>query len=495
MGRSGLLLGVATALLLPTSLATAVPSAASEDRSDYIVVADDAEDPADGGPVTRSAGTPEREVRSLTPTEAAQLNQQADTVLVEQDLPIAAHEQTTASEVSQVGAVAPRSTNVWGLDRLDQQFGLDGWYRPTGDGSGVAVYLIDGSVAPHPEFGERLLPGHTVVSGKPGGSCDRHGTHVAGIIGSSRYGVASGASIIPVRVLDCAGTGTSSGLLDAIDWIVADHQARGGGPAVANLSLGAADRSALIDQAVASLAVNGILPIASAGNQRDDACQFSPAGSPGAISVAASTSSDAEAGFSNWGTCLDLYAPGQSITSTHYDPATTTGDVLSGTSQAAPHVAGVAAVLWGLQPELSVTQIRERVLTSSHKDVLQLIRLAVGSPNTLVTLTTPASSPAPETIPQQTSETLQAPKRVKRLWVKKRGSRNVVVRFRPAEDANRYRFEVKRTGGDTWRNRGATQRTKYRIKRLRPDTKYRLRVTAKNRIGESRSLTRKIGTR
>ena len=495
MGKSGLLLGVATALLLLTSLATAVPSAASEDRSDYIVVAEDAEGPAAGRTAARSAGTPEREVRSLTPTEAAQLNQQAGTVLVEQDLPIAAHEQTTASGASQVGAVAPRSTNVWGLDRLDQQFGLDGWYRPAGDGSGVAVYLIDGSVAPHPEFGERLLPGHTVVAGKPGGSCDRHGTHVAGIIGSSRYGVAPGAAIIPVRVLDCAGTGTSSGLLDAIDWIIADHQARGGGPAVANLSLGAADRSTLIDQAVAALAVNGILPVASAGNQRDDACQFSPAGSPGAISVAASTSSDAEAGFSNWGTCLNLYAPGQGITSTHYDPSTTTGDVLSGTSQAAPHVAGVAAVLWGLQPQLSVTEIRAQVLANTHRDVLQLIRPTVGSPNALVTLATPLSAPAADTVPQQSSEVLQAPKRVKRLWIKKRGSRSVVVKFRSAEDANRYRFEVKRKGSDNWRNRGTTQRTKYRVKRLRPDASYRLRVTAKNRTGESRSLTRKIRTR
>jgi subtilisin family serine protease len=495
MGRTGLLLATAAALLLPTSLATATPGAAVEERSNYIVVADADQNRSAGRAATHSVRGEQREVRSLTPSEAAQLNQQSGTLLVEQDLPITAHEQTTASEASQVGVVTPRSTNVWGLDRLDQQFGLDGWYRPVGDGSGVAVYLIDGSVAPHPEFGERLLPGHTVVEGKPGGSCDRHGTHVAGVIGSSRYGVAPGAAIIPVRVLDCAGTGTSSGLLDAIDWIIADHQARGSGPAVANLSLGAADRSTLIDQSVAGLATNGILPVVSAGNQRSDACEFSPAGSPGAISVAASTSSDVEASFSNWGTCLDIYAPGQGITSTHYDPAITTGTPLSGTSQAAPHVAGAAAVLWGLQPELSVTQIRDKVLASSHKDVLQLIRPAVGSPNALVTLATPAAGPAPETIPQQTSETLQAPKRVKRLWVKKRGSRNVVVRFRPTEDANRYRFEVKRKGSDSWRSRGTTQDRKYRIKRLRPDTTYRIRVTAKNRIGVSRSLTRKIRTR
>lgn len=494
MGRVTVLVGLAAALLLPTTAVTAAPSSASEEESDYIVVSRVEQQALQGNISARSIAPPVRQVRSLTSSEAAQLRERSDTVSVELDLPLAAHQDSSGNVAGSASVVAPRQTISWGLDRIDQPIGVDGWYRPTGDGSGALAYLVDGSVANHPEFDDRLLAGKSFVAGSAGGSCDRHGTHVAGVVGSSRYGVAASVSLIPVRVLDCAGAGTSSDLLDAIDWIIADHKSRGSGPAVANLSLGAAARSDLIDQAIASLAIAGILPVVSAGNQRSDACQYSPAASPAAISVAASTRSDSEASFSNWGSCLEIYAPGQSIVSTHYDSAVTTGTVMSGTSQAAPYVAGVAAVLWGLEPQLTVTQIREKVLSASRRGVLTFVRPTVGSPDALVSLTGSAGS-APATSPQENTEMLQAPKRVKRLWVKARGNRNVVVKFRGVKDANRYRFEVKRQGSDKWRGRGTTQDRKYRIKRLRQETTYRLRVTAKNRIGLSQPLTRKIRTR
>jgi subtilisin family serine protease len=237
-----------------------------------------------------------------------------------------------------------QSPATWGLDRIDQAgLPLNNTYSYQRTGSGVTAYVIDTGIrTSHQQFGGRAVSGVDQVDGAlPAADCNGHGTHVAGTIGGSVHGVAKGASLVAVRVLDCAGSGYWSWIIAGIDWVAGNHQP--GQPAVANMSLGGGASSA-VDTAVRNAVADGITFVVAAGNSSADACRTSPARVSEALTVGATTSSDARASYSNYGTCLDLFAPGSSITSawSSSDSATNT---ISGTSMASPHVAGVAALL------------------------------------------------------------------------------------------------------------------------------------------------------
>jgi hypothetical protein len=273
---------------------------------------------------------------------------------------------------------------AWGLDRIDQRtLPLSGSYTPVGDGAGVLMYVVDTGVrADHRQFAGRVTAGHSVVPGDAGtGDCHGHGTHVAGIAGGSVSGVAPAVTIVPVRVLDCGGKGTASDVVRALDWIIARHRSGGaehGRPAVVNMSLGTSASTAL-DAAVRRLVDTGLVAIVAAGNRkstaspRGDACAYSPAREPSAITVAASTlvsgaapvtTVDQLAWFSHAGRCVDLIAPGAGIVSA--DHRSSTGTIaMSGTSMAAPHVAGAAALALADRPTATPAEIASLILDTA----------------------------------------------------------------------------------------------------------------------------------
>jgi subtilisin family serine protease len=232
----------------------------------------------------------------------------------------------------------------WGLDRIDQRaLPLSLTYSYTSTGAGVHAYIIDTGIWTFDaEFGGRADDVYDAVTlnllgGGTGEDCNGHGTHVAGTVGSATYGVAKGVFLHGVRVLNCAGAGFTSDVIAGVDWVAANHQS----PAVANMSLGGSS-SAALNAAVTSLWNSGVFLAVAAGNSNADACSTSPAGATAVFTVAASDKTDAKASFSNWGSCVDAYAPGVNIKSTWLLDQTMT---LSGTSMATPHVTGVAALL------------------------------------------------------------------------------------------------------------------------------------------------------
>jgi subtilisin family serine protease len=231
--------------------------------------------------------------------------------------------------------VATQSPATWGLDRIDQRNRpLSNSYTYNATGSGVRSYIIDTGIRPtHNEFGGRASGGFTAISdGRGTTDCNGHGTHVAGTVGGSTYGVAKSVLLVPVRVLNCQGSGTTSGVI-ALDWVTANHVK----PAVANMSLGGGASTSL-DNAVANSISAGVTYAVAAGNSNANACNYSPARVGAAITVGATTSSDARASYSNFGSCLDLFAPGSSITSA-WSTSNTATNTISGTSMASQHVA------------------------------------------------------------------------------------------------------------------------------------------------------------
>lgn len=262
----------------------------------------------------------------------------------------------------------------WGLDRSDQASRrLNGRYEyPDRAGAGAHIYLVDTGLSGHQELTGRVGTGRNFVGGllsgpdpAAWGDCSGHGTHVASTAAGTRWGIAKRATVHAVRVLDCSGSGASSEVLAGLDWVAAHHQS----PAVVNLSLTTETREPPIDAATAGLVARGIAVSVAAGNSGADACRESPAGDPAVVTVGATNRSDTRAGFSNYGSCVDIFAPGVDIVGA----AIGTGDggiAYSGTSMAAPHVSGALALIRAERPGLSARKVQQQLLDSATRGVV-----------------------------------------------------------------------------------------------------------------------------
>jgi subtilisin family serine protease len=280
--------------------------------------------------------------------------------------------QTVSIDVNQTPA-------TWGLDRIDQRtLPLNNIYTYNYTGTGVTAYVIDtGILVTHNEFGGRASVAYDAIGdGQNGIDCNGHGTHVAGTIGGATYGVAKGVTLKAVRVLNCTGSGTTAGVIAGVDWVTANHV----DPAVANMSLGGGASSTL-DAAVANSITAGVTYAVAAGNSNKDACKYSPARVASAITVGATTSTDARATYSNYGKCLDLFAPGSSITSA-WIGSTTAINTISGTSMATPHVAGVAALYLQRYPTATPAAVTTAIKNAATTNVVT--SAGTGSPNLLL---------------------------------------------------------------------------------------------------------------
>ncbi|MET9437344.1 S8 family peptidase [Streptomyces sp. NPDC006551] len=273
---------------------------------------------------------------------------------------------------------------TWGLDRVDQRnLPLSTTYTYNTSASNVTAYIIDTGIrTSHSEFGGRARVGtDTVGDGQNGQDCQGHGTHVAGTVGGAKYGVAKAAKLVAVRVLNCTGSGTTAGVIAGVDWVTANAVK----PAVANMSLGGGTNASLDDAVKRSIA-SGVSYAVAAGNGNilgwpANACNYSPARVPEAITVGATDSADKRASFSNYGTCLDLFAPGVSITSAWKDNDAAT-NTISGTSMATPHTAGVAALYLANNPTATPAQVRDALVNNATSGKVQDPR--TGSPNKLL---------------------------------------------------------------------------------------------------------------
>ncbi len=293
----------------------------------------------------------------------------------------------------EVTTTAIQTPAPWGLDRVDQRsLPLSNSYDD-GAKNGVNSYafVVDTGIdATNPEFAGRVAAGFTAIAdGRGSLDCNGHGTHVAGIIGGTQYGVAKSTTLIPVRVLDCAGSGSYSSVIAGLDWIAANY--RTGDAAVVNMSLGG-PASSTLDGAVRTLISKGITVVVAAGNSAADACNYSPSRVLEAITVGATQSDDNRASYSNFGSCLDLFAPGTSITSAWIGGTNT----ISGTSMASPNVAGIVARFLATNPTLTPGQVANSLKNSATKGVVA--NAGSGSLNQLAYLEVIADTSTPVTV-------------------------------------------------------------------------------------------------
>ncbi|UYQ62522.1 S8 family peptidase [Streptomyces peucetius] len=285
----------------------------------------------------------------LTPGRLTALRRDSRVLSIEED-------QKVAADATQYNA-------PWGLDRTDRRSGLNGTYTYGRNGSGVTAYIIDSGIDTyHSDFGGRARNVFDAFGGN-GQDCNGHGTHVAGTVGGSTYGVAKGVQLRGVRVLDCEGYGSYSAIIAGFDW-VRQYAVR---PAVANASLGGGYSSAM-NNAATNLADSGVHLAVAAGNENRHACNVSPASAPGTITAAASDSYDRRASFSNYGDCTDIYAPGVNVTSARPGGGSTT---MSGTSMASPHVSGVAALYKSAYGDAATSTVNNWLINNSTTNVIR----------------------------------------------------------------------------------------------------------------------------
>ncbi|GGT37340.1 hypothetical protein GCM10014713_33870 [Streptomyces purpureus] len=284
---------------------------------------------------------------------------------VEQDATVSVTpEKTDAAEQRLVAA-------SWGLDRIDQPYlPLNHQFNVNTSGKGATAYILDtGLEFGHSEFGGRARRGFDAIGdGRNGADCNGHGTHVGGTVAGATYGVARQANLVSVRVLNCQGSGSWSGIIAGFDW-VAQNAVQ---PAVLNGSLGG-PRNQAVNNAATALSNRGVLPVLAAGNEAQDACNVSPASADNVLTVGASNHLDEEASFSNFGPCLDLYAPGTAILSAKLGGGST---ALNGTSMASPHVAGVATLAKAASPSASPAAVANWILEQTVKDELTVSKLS-----------------------------------------------------------------------------------------------------------------------
>ena len=274
-----------------------------------------------------------------------------------------------------VHATATQTNPPWGLDRIDQRnLPLSATYTYNRTGAGVNAYIIDtGIQANHPQFGTRARSVYDALGGT-GADCNGHGTHVAGTIGASTYGVAKAANLRGVRVLNCSGSGTWAQVISGMDWVTANHVK----PAVANMSLGGGLNSS-VNSAATRMANAGVFTAVAAGNSNANACSFSPASASNVTTVAASDRTDLRASFSNYGSCVEVYAPGVSVLSTWINSGTNT---ISGTSMASPHVAGVGVLYKSNFGDVASSTLNSWIINNATTGVIR--SNPTGTPNRLL---------------------------------------------------------------------------------------------------------------
>jgi subtilisin family serine protease len=381
---SGVVLAASMALNNPAAAAPAklLPAQGKPIPDQYIVVLKDGPR-INAGSVAQSIGvSPRHTYEAVLNGFAATLNQgqlkalqkHPEVAYIEQDAEVSI--QTTQPDIA-IQTTQPVSGGQWGLDRIDQRnLPLNGTYNYNATASNVTAYIIDTGIYPsHTNFGGRAAVAYDAIGGN-GIDCNGHGTFLAGVIGSTTYGVAKNVRLRGVRVLNCQGSGAIADVIEGLDWVRRNAVK----PAVVNLAVGGGLNTSY-NNAINNLYNSGLFVAGVAGSSNANACNYSPASAAGTYGVAAATITDAKASFTNYGSCVDIYAPGQNITST-WIGSTSATNTISGTASATAHVTGVAALVLSVNPGYTPSQVTNWLNTNATPNVIS--GNPAGTPNRLL---------------------------------------------------------------------------------------------------------------